>query len=306
MLANGLSGQTRAARGRASPDNALPPAEGHPRRPSSGRRGFVPGRPERSGARLGRSVGESESAPVTSHSVPRAEKCSWTRSKGVSRGPGGCVAQGAWRRFEGAGWIVGGASEEEGLSSFSESEFTSPGHRFELADFVASHNHGVRLLATHPSKLGELDRAATVVATRKNREPLLGGLLRLKPSWRAAGIPADELASLRPLDCPPCNELAPDRLLATLVKAMHAGRDTPEVGSSSAQRTLLRQLRAEEVLGLPGIVGRTECGPFVVFDGLTRLCVLLHRSTSGESFPQAIRVFSAQSTRCSEWRWAGL
>ncbi|MGP8074931.1 MAG: hypothetical protein ACLQD9_00670 [Thermoplasmata archaeon] len=143
-------------------------------------------------------------------------------------------------------------------------------------------------------------------ATRRYREPILGGLFTLKPSWHVAEITPDELPLLRPLDYPPFNALAPDRRLGTLVEAMDAGRDTPGDTFSIGYRRLRGEYRAEEVRGLPAVAGRTEAGPYIVFDGLTRLSVLRHRSISGETVPAAIPLFLAVTARIASWKWAGL
>ncbi len=198
------------------------------------------------------------------------------------------------------------STEEEILASFAESEFSSARHRDDAASWIPSDTARTRILSAHPTKWSAGDRALAIEAIRRYRWPILGGLFTLKPSWHLAEISPEDLASLRPLDFPPFNALAPDRRLGTLVGAMDAGRDTPNDGFAFGYRSLKKKFRAEDVLGLPAIAARTREGPFVVFDGLTRLCVLCSRSGSGEAIPTSIPLFVALTPRLSEWRWAAL
>jgi len=197
------------------------------------------------------------------------------------------------------------ATEEEILRSFAESEFSSPRHRDEAGGWIQSYTSRTRILATRPTDWSAGDRATAIEAIRRYRSVILDGLLVLKPSWHLGEIGPDELAALRPIDFSPLNALAPDRRLGTLVGALDAGRSTAPDGFSLGYRSLKANYRAEEVLGLPAMAGKSEDGPFVVFDGLTRLAVLRSRSVSGEAVPSAIPVFLALSTRLSEWKWAG-
>jgi hypothetical protein len=202
--------------------------------------------------------------------------------------------------------ILRTASEEAILASFAESEFSSARHRDDAASWIQSETARTRILSTHPTEWSVGDRALAIEAIRGYRQPILGGLFALKPSWHVAEISQDELASLRPLDFAPFNALAPDRRLGTLVGAMDAGRDTPNDGFAFGYRSLKKTFRVEAVLGLPAVAAKTKGGPFVVFDGLTRLCVLCSRVGSGETIPTPIPLFVALTPRLSEWRWAGL
>ena len=77
-------------------------------------------------------------------------------------------------------------------------------------------------------------------------------------------------------------------------------------GFSSGYRQLRREYRAEEVLGLPGIAARTEAGPYIVFDGLTRLSVPAISVSRRRVVPTTIPLFLALTPRLSSWRWAGI
>jgi hypothetical protein len=201
--------------------------------------------------------------------------------------------------------VIRPATEEEVLASFAESEFSSPRHREDAASFIDSHTARSRILAIHPSKWSPGDRALAVEAIRKYRASILGSLLKLGPSWYVAEIGPDELPSLLPLDFLPFKVPGAKRGLGTLVEAMDAGWDTPADGFSSGYRRLRGEFRSDDVQGLPGIAAKTEAGPFVVFDGLTRLCVLRSQSVTGESNPNVVPLFLAVSPRLSKetWNW---
>ena len=133
--------------------------------------------------------------------------------------------------------IIRQATEEEVLAGFASSEFSSPRHREEAGQHIDSYTARTRLLATHPSQWSPGDYALTVAAIRKYREPILGGLLNLGPSWHLAEIVPDDLPALLPLDFPPFKVPGAKRGLGTLVEAMDAGWDTPGDGFSSGYRT---------------------------------------------------------------------
>jgi hypothetical protein len=197
------------------------------------------------------------------------------------------------------------AAEREVLQSFAESEFSSPRHRDEAAAWIESYTARSRILTTRPTDWSPDDRAIAVEAIRRYRGVILDGLFAQKASWHAAELGPEELPALLTIDYPPFVALSDDRRLGKLVGAMDAGGSTAPDGFSSGYRNLKKTYQAGEVLGRPGLAAKSEAGPFVVFDGLTRLSVLRSRAVAGESVPQTISVFLALSPRLekSTWKW---
>jgi len=201
--------------------------------------------------------------------------------------------------------ILQPATEEEVLQSWAESEFNGSRHRDEIAPWILSYNARTRILETHPSKWSSIDRKDAIEATRRARSPILDGILKSNPSWRLVEIGPDEVGSLLHIDHPPFNALAGDRRIGTFVEALDAGRTTRGDGFSRGYQDLRKKFSPEKTLGLPGVAAKSERGPFIVFDGLTRLCILHSRLVAGEPVPAAIQLYLAVSPRLSKgcWQW---
>ncbi|MGA3022584.1 MAG: hypothetical protein ABSE66_07275 [Thermoplasmata archaeon] len=142
-------------------------------------------------------------------------------------------------------------------------------------------------------------------AVRRYRGPILEQILSLKPAWYEAAITPEELPSLCPISFRPFDVLDPDRRLGTLVAAMDAGQETPGDGFSAGYRALRSVFDLRKVRGKPSVFATGRFGPFVVFEGLTRLAVLASRSAHGEPVPETISLYLGVSSRASEWRFFG-
>jgi hypothetical protein len=194
--------------------------------------------------------------------------------------------------------------QESVVLSFAEAEFTSPRHRADIAAWVRTVDPN-RLLHSEPSNWTEQDRRAATDAVRHYRGPVLGELLSLSPSWYEATFTPDELPLLRTISFPAFEAIAPDRKLGTLTAAMDGGKETPGDGFSGGYRALKTQFDFARIRGRPSVVAENKSGPFVVFEGLTRLAILASRGALGEPVPEMIDVYLGITDRATEWRFFG-
>jgi hypothetical protein len=194
--------------------------------------------------------------------------------------------------------------EEIVLQSFSEAEFSSLRHRNHVTAW-ASMVEPNRVLSSSPSTWSIRDRQVAASAVRLYRGPILGQILSLSPTWYEAIITPDELPSLRVISFGPFDAIARDRKLGTLTAAMDAGKETPGDGFSTGYRELTAAFDINKVRGRPSVLARDRSGPFVVFEGLTRLAVLTSRRARKESIPEAINLYLGITPRAPEWRFFG-
>lgn len=115
----------------------------------------------------------------------------------------------------------------------------------------------------------------------------------------------EELPALRTITFPPLEALAPDRRLGTLVTALDAGRETPNDGFSAGYRQLRQTFDLARTRGLPSVTALTEAGPYVVFEGLTRLSVLHSMKTEGLQIPEPLSLFLGVTDQLQKWRFYG-
>lgn len=201
--------------------------------------------------------------------------------------------------------ILRRVDEDDVVLSFAEAEFTSPQHREEVAAWVDEQARRKRLLSTPPEMWNSFDRRVARSAVVKYRGPILRELLELLPRWFEITMTTKEIPSLRTITFPPLEALARDRRLGTLVAALDAGRETPNDGFSAGYRSLRQSFDVTRMRGLPSVTALTEAGPYVVFEGLTRLSVLHSMKTEGMQILEPLNLFLGVTDQLQGWRFYG-
>jgi hypothetical protein len=201
--------------------------------------------------------------------------------------------------------ILRATTQETVLGSFAEAEFTSNRHREAVLGWIPTSSDRARLEKRSPDAWTTADRQTAIAAVKKYRGPLLGDILTLNPTWQEVTIESTELAPLRPIDFSPFNAIARDRQLGTLVAAMDSGKETPGDGFSAGYHSLRSQYDPAKVRGRPSVLAASGVGPFVVFEGLTRLSVLESRRAHGESVPDEVPLYLGVTIDAPKWRFFG-
>lgn len=198
--------------------------------------------------------------------------------------------------------VQGAIDEDQVVLGFAMAEFTSPRHRDRVAAWVES-SMRTKLLAKPPDSWNGVEQRAAREAVLGYRGPILKELLDLRPTWSEVSIVPEELAALETISFLPFETLAPDRKLGTLVAAMDAGQETPNDGFSAGYRALRSKFDPAKTRGHPSIVAVEESGPFIVFEGLTRLSVLQSLKTHDQKIPDPIGLYLGVSDRLRSWRF---
>lgn len=190
--------------------------------------------------------------------------------------------------------------EEEILLAVAQSEMFSRrwarGLARHLPEAVAE-----RVRYSPRSEWSEGDRKSIVDAVLAFPPPSLDPLLRLGVSWSAASLAVSELPELRVVSTSEFLGLAPDGRLSTLVASIEKGRDTPDAEFSGGFRRMKNSFSPAKMHGHPCLVAKVGEGPYTVVEGLTRLAVLLSRSSSGNPVPDPLEVYLGLTERLGEW-----
>ena len=193
--------------------------------------------------------------------------------------------------------------EEPVLLAFAQSEIFSRrwsgGLARHLTEAVAE-----RVRYSPREEWSEADREAVLGAVRASRPPLLDPLLRLRAGWFDASMEAAALPDLYVPTAPEYRGLAPDGRLTTLVQEVEKGRDTPDAEFSGGYRRMEREFAASRWQGRPCLVASGPEGPYTVFEGLTRLGVLLARRQGGKPVPDPMPVYLGITERLADWGFA--
>jgi hypothetical protein len=196
-------------------------------------------------------------------------------------------------------------SETDVLRTFAESELWSPRWSQYLVQYFDQST--ADRLRDEPSGLwSQADRDQAIYAIKQLRGPILGPLLSLSPEWHEAQLATDEVAELRTIRFDPFRALSPDYRVGGLVSAMDSGRDTPGDGFSSGYRSMRDRFNPDQMRGRSCLAAKSKDGPYVIFEGLTRLCCLLSRTRKGIVTPSPIHVCVGVTLEPDRWRFSSV
>lgn len=196
-------------------------------------------------------------------------------------------------------------SETDVLRAFAESELWSPRWSRYLTRFFDQPT--VDRLRGMPSGLwSQVDRDLAIDAIKQLRDPILGPLLQLGPEWHEAQLNTDAFAELRTIRFAPFKPLSPDYLVGEFVSSMDSGRDTLGDGFSVGYRAMLDRFDPNQMRGRPCLVARSKDGPYIIFEGLTRLCCVLSRIRRGIVTPSPIHVYVGVTPDLDRWGFSSV
>lgn len=108
--------------------------------------------------------------------------------------------------------------------------------------------------------------------------------------WREATVDIADLPDLRANNISTYTDLSNDVRLGLVVAALESGKHTRDRDWESNYRTLLAEFDPSQSRGRPCLLAERESGPYVIFEGTTRLCVLLtlHRAKGIDPSPAPV------------------
>jgi hypothetical protein len=140
------------------------------------------------------------------------------------------------------------------------------------------HEMLVRLQTLSTSEWSPRERAAAVRVANETRPWRYFGILgSLGLSWHRADLPIAELGGVLVIDIPEFTDLAPNRRLADIVSALDAGKKTFDDKFSAKYRLMRPTFEFARMKGRPMLLSVQSSGPYVEFEGLTRMCCLQSR-----------------------------
>jgi len=152
--------------------------------------------------------------------------------------------------------------------------------------------------------LGANDWNALRTAFRKLRGDYLDPLLGSGTRWAYGDLPIRELCEVRiPNLTISLVPLAPSRRLDEYVASLDSGKETPDLPNHLIYRFMRPLFDTRRAKGCPVFVAERPEGPYVLAEGLTRVCILVSRFVKGEPTPQSVRILLGVSDRAREWRW---
>lgn len=166
-------------------------------------------------------------------------------------------------------------------------------------------NRMLQLLAKgERGRLTARDWESLRAAYRRLRGDYLDPLLSGGTHWSYRGLRITELYGLRiPNLTISLVPLAPSRRLEEFVAALDAGQETPDLSNHLVYEALRVAWDPARVRGCPILLAEIPEGPYVIAEGLTRLCVLLSRWEHRGRVPTVVRTLVGVSSRVREWRW---
>ena len=195
--------------------------------------------------------------------------------------------------------------EEEILLAYAQSEMYSRRWSQGLATHLEE-SAAERVRYTPKEDWTDGDRKAVLDAVRAYHPPQLEPLLLLGVAWSSATLAQGELAELRVVSTPEFRGLAADGHLSTLVASLEKGLDTPDAEFSGGYRRMKNAYAAGRMHGRPCLVAKFPQGPYTVFEGLSRLAVLLYRAGSLKPIPDPLSVYLGLTPRLDEWGFASV
>ncbi len=193
--------------------------------------------------------------------------------------------------------------EEEILLAYAQSEMFSrrwaEGLARHLTEAIAE-----RVRYSPRGEWSDADRSAVLAAVRAFRPPFLDPLLKLDVVWSEASLAAAEVPRLYVVTDVEYRGLAPDGRLATLVREVDKGKDTPDAEFSGAYRHTKSGFQPSRWQGRPCLVANVAQGPYTVFEGLMRLAVVVSRMQVAKPVPDPIPAYLGVASRLAEWGFA--
>ena len=123
------------------------------------------------------------------------------------------------------------------------------------------------------------------------RQPMLGPLLVLGPTWYRGHLSVDVLAGVRAIGFPPFVEKAPARRLAALCAAEgHPGAATGE-------------FKRAAMTAPPILVGETLEGPWCLAEGYRRCCRAIRDQEAGRFDGKPLPVIVGVHATIARWSW---
>ncbi len=202
---------------------------------------------------------------------------------------------------------LGGASERDLYWEWVRAEVDVPAGSARYLDRLG---HGLDerrlsvLAGGAREQLSEPDWEALQAAFRRLRGDFLDPLLGPGTAWFYGDLPIAELREVRiPNLTISFVPIAPSRRLEEFVRALDAGKETPDLPNHLVYRQMRPIFDPARARGCPVLIAEQAQGPYVLAEGLTRTCVLLSRYLSGEPVPESLPVLVGVSPRARDWPW---
>jgi hypothetical protein len=161
----------------------------------------------------------------------------------------------------------------------------------------------VRLQTLPTSEWSPSERRAAVRVANETRPWHYFGILgSLGLNWYWADLPIAELGGILVIDIREFTDLAPTRRLADLVSALDAGRRTFDDRFSTKYRLMRPKFEFARMKGRPMLVSEQTSGPYVEFEGLTRMCCLQSRIVERSEVPTLLPVILGVGGRIRSWQ----
>jgi hypothetical protein len=84
---------------------------------------------------------------------------------------------------------------------------------------------------------------------------------------------------------------------------LDAGRPTPKLNFLDVYRSMRTVFDFRRARGCPVLIAERTEGPYVLAEGLTRVCVLMSRRARGETVPPGVKVLLGVTPNAPEWPW---
>ena len=96
---------------------------------------------------------------------------------------------------------------------------------------------------------------------------------------------------------------APSRRLDKLVGALDAGKETPNLNNHLIYRFMRPRFDPARARGCPVLIAERSEGPYVLAEGMARMCALLSRRMADEPTSESIPVLRGVSSAASRGQW---
>lgn len=180
---------------------------------------------------------------------------------------------------------------------------------FEISDLGVRHTQPEmdpdlkdRLLRDERDTFTPEDWEALLQALLTTRADTIQPLLDLDLEWFRGELPANAWPNLRVLNLRIFAPLAPTRLLPEFVAALDAGA-TWEGVDPSWYPHLRAAFDPSKMHGVPMVVAESVSGPYTLFEGTTRMCVIYSRQQRGELAVPCVPMVLGVSEQISRWEF---
>ncbi|MFI5417820.1 MAG: hypothetical protein ACHQ2Y_02830 [Candidatus Lutacidiplasmatales archaeon] len=143
---------------------------------------------------------------------------------------------------------------------------------------------------------------ATKVLHRVRPKHYFGILGELDLTWSTAALPMGEVGEVRVIAIPEFTQLAPSRKVSELTRRLDAGGRTSDDRFSAKYRLMRPRFDPTAMKGRPMLVAEQPDGPYVEFEGLTRLCCIQSRSVQGSESSGGVDVLLGTGPGVRRWQ----